>query len=215
MKPGDFLLGLLDFFAILLPGSLATWLAVQYVPPEQLDRALRFGMGSDPSVHTWVLGTAFFVSSYVLGHFVFMVGAQLDDSYDRWRQRAKPAGRDKTFQAARKLYVDLTGVMAEGEFTTLKWAKAYVQIHVPEARGEIDRLEADSKFFRSLVIVSIAFAAHFLLREQAPMAGAAALGLSGLSYRRYREQRWKLTELSYATAVIAHATKASGTVTQP
>ena len=34
MKPGDFLLGVLDFFAVLLPGSLIAWLATQYVPPD-------------------------------------------------------------------------------------------------------------------------------------------------------------------------------------
>ena len=43
MKPGDFFLGVLDFFAILLPGSLATWLAIQYVPAASLRSALMFG----------------------------------------------------------------------------------------------------------------------------------------------------------------------------
>ena len=104
MKPGDFLLGVLDFFAILLPGSLATWLAMQYVPANELRVALSFGI-RDPSLTPdgFVLGTAFVLSSYMLGHFVFMVGARLDTPYDRWRKRTKPADQDKAFLAARAL----------------------------------------------------------------------------------------------------------------
>ena len=74
---------------------------------------------------------------------------------------------------------------------------------------EIDRLEADQKFFRSLVVISVALAAHFLLREAAPVAGIAALAMGALSYQRYVEQRWKMTELIYGTAVIAHKASAS------
>jgi hypothetical protein len=50
----------------------------------------------------------------------------------------------------------------------------------------------------------VAFAAHFLLREAAPAAGVASIVMGVLSYQRYVEQRWKATELTYATAVIAH-----------
>ena len=78
----------------------------------------------------------------------------------------------------------------------------------PGARVEIDRLEANSKFFRSLVVVSTAFAAHFLLRDQSPAMGVATIVIGILSYQRYVEERWKMTEFSYATAVIAHAASA-------
>ena len=33
-----------------------------------------------------------------------------------------------------------------------------------------------------------------------------------LSYRRYVDQRWKMTELTYATAVIVHRVLAAGAV---
>lgn len=91
-----------------------------------------------------------------------------------------------------------------GNFTTLKWAKTYIQIKAQPARLEIDRLEADQKFFRSLVVISVTFAAHFLLREAEPVAGIASIVLGVLSYRRYLEQRWKMSELIYATVVIVH-----------
>jgi hypothetical protein len=210
VKPGDFLLGVLDFFAVLLPGSLATWLAAQYVPPNALRSALWFGLGDgrgnpDPVV----LGVAFLLSSYVLGHFVFMAGSSLDELYDQWRKRAKPEQSDKVYRAARALHCKLTEKIAGGDFTTLKWARTYIQLKAPEARIEIDRLEADSKFFRSLVVVSMAGAGHFMLRDRAPDLAAFALLMAALSYRRYRQQRWKSTELSYATAVIIHRTLGS------
>jgi hypothetical protein len=206
VKPGDFLLGVFDFFAILLPGSLATWLLVQYVPTGELARALSFGLGNGRP-EAVVLAAAFLFSSYMLGHFVFMAGSRLDRTYDRWRTRTKSLGRDRTYKAARALQERLAKDLVGGEFTTLKWARAYVQVENAPARVEIDRLEAESKFFRSLVVVLVAFAGHFLLREQAPAVGVVSLVLAALSYERYCEQRWKMTELSYGTAVIVHAAR--------
>jgi hypothetical protein len=113
--------------------------------------ALSFGLGKpDVNPDPVVLGAAFLLSSYLLGHFVFMAGAKLDVLYDRWRKRAKPESGDKTYQAARALQQALTKEIVGGDFTTLKWARTYVQVNAPSARVEIDRLEADSKFFRSL-----------------------------------------------------------------
>jgi hypothetical protein len=208
MKPSDFLIGVFDFFAILLPGSIATWLVVQYIPSAFLREALSFRLGSQPDAV--VLGTAFVLSSYMLGHFVFMMGAELDPSYDRWRRRTKPPGNDKTYQAAKKVQKAVNKELMDGAFTTLRWAKAYIQIKASGARGEIDRLEADQKFFRSLVVVSTALAAHFFLREAAPIAGVTAIAMAVLSYRRYVDQRWKATELTYATAVIVYKALATG-----
>jgi hypothetical protein len=212
MKPGDFLLGVLDVFAILLPGSLATWLATKYIDWGTLKKLVSFGADGGGSPDSFIAGMIFLLSSYMLGHFVFMVGSQLDTSYDTWRRRNKPTDRDATYLSARAVQRKLTPEIADGEFTTFKWARTYVQVKAPQARVEIDRLEADSKFFRSLVVISVLFAGHFLLREQSPPGAVAALILGGLSWRRYREQRWKLTELSYATAVIVHAGSESRSV---
>jgi hypothetical protein len=215
MKPGDFLLGVLDFFAILLPGSLATWLLTRYIPADALRRALSFGLEEGQSgPDRLALAIAFLLFSYMLGHFVFMAGAKLDPLYDTWRRRTKPTSHDRTYQAARKVHERLANEIAGGDFSTFKWAKAYIQVEAAQARVEIDRLEADSKFFRSLVVVSIALAAHFLLRERAPAAGVAAIVMAVLSYARYMEQRWKMTELTYAMAVIVDAAKRVGTLKQ-
>src|SRR5262249_5355127 len=163
MKPADFLLGVLDFFAVLLPGALATWLVVQYIPGPVLLKALSFGLESQAKPDTLVLATAFLFASYMLGHFVFMIGSDLDPAYDRWRKRTKPPAADTTYQAARKLHHRLNGELTN--YTTLKWGKAYIGIKAPQARVGIARLEADQKFFRGLAVASVTFAIRFVLRE--------------------------------------------------
>jgi hypothetical protein len=206
MKPGDFLIGVLDFFAILLPGSMATWLVTRYLPPGEMLRLLSFGPGN-AAPDDATLWAAFLLSSYVFGHFVFLAGARLDTSYDRWRRRTKPTDSDRSYQAANDLRKRLTPSLTEAQFSTLKWAKAFIQLQGPAARTEIDRLEADSKFFRSLVVVSVAIGLHFLLRERAPGLGLGCFAVSFMAYRRYIDQRWKMTELSYSTVVILDATR--------
>jgi hypothetical protein len=213
MKPGDFLLGVLDVFAILLPGVVATWLLVQYIPTPVLRDTLSLGIVGQEDLSGWVIGAAFFLSSYTLGHFVFMIGSRLDSTYDGWRRRTMPDTRDSTYLAARALQRTLNGEIEDRTFSTLKWAKAYIQVKAQHARLEIDRLEADQKFFRSLVVISAAVAAHFLVGEAAPVAGLAAIGMGVLSYRRYLDQRWKMSELIYATALIVHKATASGAST--
>jgi hypothetical protein len=211
MKPGDFLIGVFELFAIVLPGSLATWLVVQYIPSDALRDALSFSFAGQAKPDPIVLGMAFLVVSYVLGHFVFMLGSELDPSYDRWRKRTKPIDRDTTFQAAQRLHNKLNSELAH--FTTVKWGRAYIQIKAAPARAEIDRLEADQKFFRSMVVVSAAFAAHFLLTQGSAIAGVTAIAMGIFSYRRYLDQRWKMSELIFATAVIAHAIASAPTPT--
>jgi len=102
MKPGDFFIGVLDFFAVLLPGSLATWLATRYIPHGALAAALTFDLpGAESEPDALVVGAVFLLVSYLLGHFVFMAGSRLDGSYDRWRQRTHATERDTTFLAAK------------------------------------------------------------------------------------------------------------------
>lgn len=207
MKPSEFFVGIVDFFAALLPGAIATWLALQYIDPADLRRWGGVAEGSSEIVR----GAAFFLTSYILGHFIYLGGAQLDPWYDRWRQREHPHGTDPNFQAAKKLRDRISGELPKsgvrGAYTTLRWARAYITIHAPNAILEIDQLEANSKFFRSLVVMFALIAAHFLLHEQRPGLAAASASLSVLSHWRYRDQRWKLTELSFATAVLVHCTK--------
>lgn len=205
MKPGDFMLGLLDLFGVLLPGAIATALMLPYLP-EGARLALHVESGEHASALPWVL---YGITAYALGHFVFLFGSKIDDIYDHWRRRSHPFEADDGLQAAVKLRKELTPTFAGRGFSTFKWARCYVGIHSAAARKDIDGFEASSKFFRSLILVSAAAAAHFLFSEHEPGLTLAALVVGVLSAWRYTDQRLKMTQIAYASAVIIHATNSS------
>lgn len=205
MKPGDFLFGVLDVFAVLLPGAIATWLALQYAPADELRAALavKAGVGSD-GMQPWATGFAFLLASYTLGHFVFMFGSFLDVGYGRLLVRLR--GADVAYKQARALHLrDFPGAQPSHSGkpvpTTLQWARAYLTLHAPASRVEVDRLEADSKFFRSMVVLAVLAALHFATRGQ-HLALGACMVLLVLSAARYMERRWKMTQHAYIIAVL-------------
>jgi hypothetical protein len=202
-KPSDFMIGVLDFFAVLLPGAVATWLVTQYLPTD-LRAAYHIESGEHASVLPWIV---FLLTAYALGHFVFMAGSNLDPLYDRWRKRTKPIDDDVPFQAASALRSKVTPLLVGDGFSTFKWARSYVSVYEPQARIEIDRLEATSKFFRGMVVVSVLLMVYLLVVRLDVVLAAGALAACAMSFWRYCDQRWKMTELTYATAVIVHATK--------
>jgi uncharacterized BrkB/YihY/UPF0761 family membrane protein len=82
-KPSDFRLGILDVFAVLMPGAVVTWLAASHLPAAFGAYLDVTGTNDDGGrALAWVV---ILFTSYVLGHFVFMVGSILDRQYDRWR----------------------------------------------------------------------------------------------------------------------------------
>ena len=68
-KPADFFIGVVDFFAIILPGALLSYLA--------LDAATQHVIGPiTPALKDATQGwVAFALSSYLLGHFASLIGA--------------------------------------------------------------------------------------------------------------------------------------------
>ncbi|HEX5483992.1 MAG TPA: hypothetical protein VFZ08_15325, partial [Terriglobia bacterium] len=79
--PQKFFIGLTDFFAVLLPGALVTYFLNQAGIGKAL---LGNGFADLQGPAGWV---AFFFASYLLGHFVFLLGSWLIDDhvYDKIR----------------------------------------------------------------------------------------------------------------------------------
>ena len=185
-KPGDFFIGVVDFFAILLPGALLSFLAEE---PAQ-----RYVFGSILGcVHGATEGWAAFIfASYLMGQFASLLGATfMDGVYDRTYLPYKRRNGDALHDEVKKLQGDNSTIAG-----TLKWSNAYVRLQNSDAAAEMDRLEATSKFFRSLVIVLLVYAIAFLLSRQGLACVISAVFL-GLSFWRFANQRWKYTELTY------------------
>ena len=80
VEPQKFYIGVIDFFSILLPGALLTYLLKDGVGPRIFGASYHRIAGTEG----WVV---FLVSSYLLGHFSFLLGSWLFDDpvYDRIR----------------------------------------------------------------------------------------------------------------------------------
>jgi hypothetical protein len=225
-KPADFFIGVIDFFAIILPGALLAYLALvalrQNHPP-------LVDLPRENTAPGWV---AFALSSYLLGHFASLIGAFfLDGLYDKtyrtfkshtWRWgpiEQTPDDKSSCYQRTHlgiwsrledQLYRQASALkdaaLGKSNVTTYKWARMTLQLHAAGALQEIDRLEADSKFFRSVTVVLLIVAAAFggAITSQVGTAwgGLLLVIFVYLSFWRFSNLRWKAAEAAYL-AVIA------------
>jgi hypothetical protein len=89
---------------------------------------------------------------------------------------------------------------------TYQWSRAVLRLHAPTALAEVLRLEADSKFFRSLFVVFVFLAVCTLVHlpgsEKLPISAGVLLPLAVLSYWRYAEQRQKGIVEAYRSVIV-------------
>ncbi|MEM8725996.1 MAG: hypothetical protein AAGE86_10795 [Pseudomonadota bacterium] len=221
MRPSDFMIGLINFLSILLPGAIAATLLL-HVSPElrELSDAL--------PQHDAFAWTAFFAASYFAGHLIFLVGSWLDPVYDAVRRRRQPLPDEEPekpswfdpildFLLKRRLpwvkkapdqkyanaytVVDTLrcDIMTDAEFAgtnSFQWSRALLIQNCPAAHKDIEVHEADQKFFRSLVILSLAVAVGAAIALEWVVAGIA-LAAASASFVRYYNRRLKTVTLAY------------------
>lgn len=157
-KPGDFFVGLVDFFAILLPGGLLAFLT--YTSLRRWG-AIPTGISMPEG---WVGFAVVGLVSYLLGHLLSVIPALcLDPVYDWWKNThsvldnggwatdAQPAKRLNALWESLKDLEDEHKLA--GEKLKLKDAVVTLRIASSGAAAEMDHLEADQKFFRGLILV--------------------------------------------------------------
>jgi ABC-type siderophore export system fused ATPase/permease subunit len=194
-KPGDFLVGVIDVFAILLPGALLSFFTME------LAQTSIFGVMLPPirdSAQGWVI---FVFASYLLGHFVFLLGAHLDWIYDFFRKRYIRVEHERAYQRAKAIKEKYLNDKEQSVTNTFQWAKANIQVRSPSAAVEIHRLEADSKFFRSLIVVLLVISI-FLVYRSGWSQLFVCLVLVALSFWRYFDQRLKSTNIAYTYLMV-------------
>jgi ADP-ribose pyrophosphatase YjhB (NUDIX family) len=217
-EPQKFFIGVIDFFSILLPGALFTYLLKDDVGPRFFGNGYHRLTGTEG----WVV---FLFSSYLLGHFIFLLGSWLldDHVYDRIRE-ATHEGQIKRLAKGKKLssalarwlaasfikrgsdqavsqavrtkehYLD--PLSASDAINAFQWCKAKLTLEHPEGLATVQRFEADSKFFRSFVIVLCVLIPWglFVRRPGITLFGAISLVLA---FWRYVDQRVKATNQAY------------------
>jgi 8-oxo-dGTP pyrophosphatase MutT (NUDIX family) len=234
-EPQKFFIGLIDFFSVLLPGALLTYLLKDSWGPIFLGTAAYEALGSTEG---WIV---FLFSSYLLGHFIFLLGSLLDEiAYDpiRTGTAAKQveklaAGKKLSWaftralasllfkrnsdttvrQAARIKEHYLAPLHASSAINAFQWCKARLATESPEALATVNRFEADSKFFRSLVIVLLILFLPAQLTGRPPIGiwGLVLLALAiGLALWRYIDQRLKAIDQAYWFVITLEGQREDG-----
>ena len=145
-KAMDLYLGVVDLFGTILPGALLTfvanwlWGGCLLVPKDW-----------PKETSGWV---EFLIVSYVAGHLVHALGSMIldplyDHTYKLWKTRKYVPIRVRAVEVAR---VALGPFWMHGD-NNLDWSTTFLRLHGGALSAAIDRLEADSKFFRSLAVV--------------------------------------------------------------
>ena len=237
-EPEKFFVGVIDFFAILLPGALLTYVWKHQIAGAVLkEESFQFQKAED-----WMV---FLFLAYLSGHIIFLLGSLLDELYD-WLRKGTSAGQsarlakgqnfshrkkralaglmfrrnpdEAVTQAVRIKSRALATLSAQDSVNAYQWCKARLSKEHPPGMVAVQRLEADSKFFRSFAVVLIASALAqvgsaliSLYRHQSPqkalLLSAAGLGVLLLVLWRYIDQRFKATQQAYWFVIALESMK--------
>jgi len=126
MKPTDVFIGAVELFAIIIPGAIAAFAFEPYYSALGL-----------VGTRGWV---AFLIGAYTLGHIGYYLSGAIDDF---WLVKKETD----------KAVAEFRGDSTDKGTDSYKNAKAYLAVHCPATLAGVLRSEADSKFFRSLLIV--------------------------------------------------------------
>ncbi len=218
--PQKIFIGLMDFFSILLPGALFVYVTKDWMAALATPGA-GFPLATTENVVVFLFG------SYLAGHLLFLIGSLLDDRlYDPFR-KATENGQTGRLAKGKLLYTELWRDLAASDFffgrsadravtqavrakvrhlrppldpdavNAFQWCKARLLKEMPAGLSEVQRFEAASKFFRSLVPTLVLLALYFLFQRGAGAAGLLCSVGAAFAIWRYIDQRFKATQQAY------------------
>lgn len=231
-EPQKFFVGLIDFFAVWIPGALLTYF-LSYGPVAFLaGKTTEFKELHDPKTVI-----VFLFASYLLGHFIFLVGSLILDGcvYEpirtatpsrltkRLAKGKSCSGKLARFLATwlvkkdadvavdrakkiKKHYLD--PLEASSAVNAFQWCKARLMLEKPQALETVQRFEADSKFFRSLLIVLGILLVWALIWNW--LLIVALVPLIVLAFWRYIEQRLKATNQAFWYIITLECQRENG-----
>jgi len=191
-EPEKFHVSMIDFFSIILPGAVMAFylrtVAERSVIPVAFPAPKSEAEG-------WVI---FAISSYIIGHFLFLSGSFLDKGYDALRTKYYP--KEKNFPLLTALKIKKANPTLEQlddeAINAFQWTKCRLALTYPSALAHVQHFEADSKFFRSLFVVLLILFVSFSLTSHTWFAIACLL-MAAAALWRFGEQRFKSTRQAY------------------
>ena len=139
-KPGDFFLGVIDFFGILVPG-----VALLVLQGPALAELAAISL---PQARNWWDWVPALVAAYVAGHFLLGLGVPLN----RLGAVVFPEAGDRYFQAVQG-QVPLPTSATPNRSNVFNAAFSFIRIASPSALAEVERQAAEYKLFRSLTLL--------------------------------------------------------------
>lgn len=192
-KPSDFLIGVLDFFAVLLPGCMAVAMLRGFAGDAPLSAVGATFDVPHGGLDQWAI---FLTLGYLVGHLIFLAGSLLDGIYGPLYKRLVRKPEDEALYSAERLRAQYLGDISIKAINTFQWARSVLVTTSPDAAADVHRLEADSKFFRSIVMLSLISAAAWAYHGNGRAALTAA-GVGVVCFWRYFERRRKSTRSAY------------------
>ncbi len=169
-KAMDLYLGVVDLFGTLLPG-----LFLAFVMERLWGRDFGLSMEWPKETSEWV---AFLVVSYIAGHLIDALGSvSLDPIYDFTYKLFKTGRYSKIRVRALEVAKTTLGPFWMDGDNILEWSRTFLRMQNGALSAAAERLEADSKFFRSLTVaLLLAWPLYVLTLGHAPfyLLGVAA-----------------------------------------
>lgn len=190
-KPTDFFVGVMEFFAIIMPGALLAFLLLDYGKSV-------FGILLPTLSGTAEKWAAFLVIAYVFGHLLHHIGGIFDKYiYDKFYVKKWKRKKGKERLLTRTCDLIKAELGHDINMTSaFSWAGSYVRVHSAAAASELERGGADSKFFRSLSFVALVAVVLFASKSLLLATGCALL-LFAFSIWRFCDLRWKNSQRTY------------------
>lgn len=187
---------LLDILSIILPGALLLAVLTLFESVKNIFKYL-FTSGNSEALNVAIfLGLA-----YMLGHFIFLIGSLLDNLIYEKVKKVYWTNQQITAYAI-QLKEENTGILDIDVLNAFKWSCAWLLANQPAMYSVVERYIAESKFFRSNVIVLLIAIVVFVLHGSIQLALITFLFLI-LSTIRYLTQRHKSIETAYQFVITA------------
>lgn len=237
-EPQKFFIGLVDLFAVIMPGAALAYLT-------RNEAASWLGLPEPCPLNTFERGAVFLFASYLLGHLISTLGSRLDEwiyrplraatDFEQIKELAKYPNKngpskkprlapdwlrrlvsrilgdspDETVKHIEHLKnASLDRLSASNAVNAYQWSKIRLGKDHPAALLEVNQFEANSKFFRSFVVVLAVLAIFYATQRESGFAVICLLLLFPALWR-YINQRHKSIQQAYWSVLTIDAARAA------
>jgi hypothetical protein len=228
-KPTDFFVGITDLFSIILPGALMTYiwivaeqhstsgllgpvkashsnteylafLAISYLVGHGMDMvgAVVLDDFYDLTFADWKKSRGGVSPRRWLGQLPGRILNEIRKNWNYFLSGVNNKSDRKSDALLLKAAELASPVIVKGDLV-YQWCRSSIVLRSPLAFSEIERLQANSKFFRGMVTTSL-ITAILSLTIHVPfhrLGAAVCVALAIASFLRYSELRWKAVQQTY------------------